>query len=261
MKRLLMVLALTIFVFAGCDDASIERPQETTAPAPETKSTHSEAETEQITDNAGTGTSPEIDERELSYENENIRVRIACPVISGMLDTGLQKKINDGIYGELEQRAASLEQDAAENNEKAFRYYLESRTFAGRSDDQIISVRAYIEFYAGGANTGSDYIFINVLNTRPGKELAFADLFLPDANYIGAVNAKIIELIENDPFGSDYWFSAVAEDQWYYLTDTHLVIVFPRYEIAAGAGGEPEFAIPLRELTDILIPELRQHSE
>jgi hypothetical protein len=231
-------------------------PPEDTTPTP----TDSEPEAAQTTVSAGSAAVPEIAERELGYDNENIRVRIACPVISGMQDAELQKKINYGIYAALEERASSLENDAAENDTKAFKYYLESKFSAGRIDGKIVSVRVYIEFYAGGANTGSDYMFINLMNTQPGKELALADLFLPEADYTGAVNAKINALIENDRNGSDYWFSTVADGQWYYLTDTHLVIVFPRYEIAAGAGGEPEFAIKLEELSDILIPELRQNA-
>ena len=101
-------------------------------------------------------------------------------------------------------------------------------------------------------------MFINVINTKDAAQPTLADLFTEGVDYTTAINNEINTIIQNDDFMAESVnFETVSPTQWYYLTDTSLVIMFPRYEIAAGVIGEPEFIIPLENLTRILIPEVK----
>jgi hypothetical protein len=199
-----------------------------------------------------------ITERTLVYSNDYIYVNIRYPEISGMADEAAQSGINEQVYANLQDKAheieSSSEEDAASSPHAE--YSIDSNYQIKRNDGGILSIRINISYYNGGANTGSDCAFINVINTNPAQQPALENLFAPGADYTTVLNERISTLIAADPYGSDYNFESVSSSQWYYLTDTSLVIVFERYTIAPGAAGEPEFAIPLSELSDILIPEL-----
>lgn len=52
-------------------------------------------------------------------------------------------------------------------------------------------------------------------------------------------------------------FQGIRDSQGFYLQDENLVIVFPKYEIAPGATGIPEFVIPLADLKDLLNENLQ----
>lgn len=194
--------------------------------------------------------------QELKYENEYIEVNILYPEISGMLDTALQEEINSDIRVKLEQRVDSMEERARSEEDAGFSYYIDAGFAVLRNDGTYLSVRESISYYGGGASSDFDSIFINIRNSLPGQRLALEGLFLPGTDYKSVINLKLKDMITADPYGSDYSFSPVTDGQWFYLKESELVIVYPRYDIAPGMDGEPEFAIPLFELGDILIPEL-----
>lgn len=195
-----------------------------------------------------------ITERTLVYSNDYIYVNIRYPEISGMADTALQSDINEQVYAYLQDKAHDIEsssQEDAESDPHA-EYSLDSNYQIKRNDGGILSIRININYYNGGASTGSDCDFINVINTNPAQHPVLEDLFAPGVDYTTALNERISAVIAADPYGSDFNFESVSSSQWYYLTDTSLVIVFQRYSIAPGAVGEPEFSIPLAELSAIL---------
>ena len=204
---------------------------------------------------------PVISEKEIVYSNGDVNVSMVCPEISGMKDQSVQRSINKEIYETLSDMAKSVEEKSKEDTQLQGQhplYDISAIYRVQRNDGVVLSIQISISTYTGGANTGSDSMFINVINTKDAAQPTLAVLFTEGVDYTTAINNEINTIIQNDDFMAESVnFETVSPTQWYYLTDTSLVIMFPRYEIAAGVIGEPEFIIPLENLTRILIPEVK----
>jgi hypothetical protein len=196
--------------------------------------------------------------RSLVYSNEYIYVNVRYPEISGMADGAAQSGINSQVYAYLQDMAHDIEAGYKINNpdESFGTYTMESEYEVERNDGGILSIRINTIYYNGGASTGSDCAFINVVNTNPVQQPTLAGLFAPGTDYTTVLNQRVSAMIAADADSEVYDFSGISASQWYYLTDTALVLVFEQYAIAPGADGEPEFAIPLAELADMLNPDI-----
>ena len=206
-------------------------------------------------------TMPRVVIEHQAYNNPNMQVDVAYPRITGMADSVLEALLNHYIKSRLENLAQLLEQrsvEEADQRGEVRQFDLFAAALVNRNDGCILSLSVRIGYYAGGASSGSDSFFINVINEVPGRQVRIGELFLPESDYISLLNARVAAWLAADPWlGQDNTFTTIGEDQWFYLTDSSLVIVFPRYAIACGAAGELEFPIPLVDLEDVLIPALR----
>ncbi len=196
--------------------------------------------------------------RSLNYSNEYIYVNVRYPEISGMADGAAQSGINSQVYAYLQDMADDIEAGYKINNpdESFGTYTMETDYEVERNDGGILSIRINTIYYNGGASTATDCAFINVVNTTPVQQPALAGLFAPGTDYTTVLNQRISAMIAADEDMEVYDFRGISSSQWYYLTDTALVIVFGQYSIAPGADGEPEFAIPLAELAGTLNPDI-----
>lgn len=200
---------------------------------------------------------PVVGEAVQQSENGAMERDIRCPDISGMQDEAMQAEVNKKTFDGLKAMADGLEARAAQDTDRPMNYYMNSGFAVGRNDGTLLSISVSIEYYAGGANVGTDARYINILNTKPAKELKLSDLFAAGTDYISKLNALIKGQIAASPeMSQDMTFSTVADDQSFYLTGTELVITFPSYSIAPGAYGMPEFRIPLSAIGGMLIPGL-----
>lgn len=139
-----------------------------------------------------------------------------------------------------------------------YKPYLSARTASFEFD---------IYLNTGGAHPNAFYRTL-VLD-KQGKEVALADLFVPEAPYLERLSSEsytrvLAELGERA--GSE-----VTPDmeetvrigtspspealQFFYLTDDALHLLFPPYQVASYAAGSFDIAIPLTALADILNPE------
>jgi hypothetical protein len=197
-----------------------------------------------------------VSERRLVYSNAHIDVDIAYPEIAGMEDALAQGNVNSQVGAHFKSKADEIEAQSEEDDAYGphSAYFIETRFETRRNDGFILSILLSTTYYEGGANTGSDVGFINIINTDPAQQPVLKELFAEGADYASVLDGKIRAIIAAgpDPDGIDY--TSVTNAYGYYLTDTDLVVVFERYTIAAGAYGEPEFEIPLDDLADILIP-------
>jgi hypothetical protein len=273
MKKLSIAFAAMTILLAGCVNIiPLDAPTETPAPAPsatEPEPTPEPEPTVAVTpepsvtipteqpDVSEPVLLPQVSERIIQYENEYIRVDIHVPEISGMRSAALQGHVNDHAYTEMEELAARSEEDAREDAMSPGQYYINSGFTVYRNDGDFLSICERVEYYSGGANVGKKIIVFNLKNSEPGVWMLLEDLFVPGTDYIDEINEEVDALIAADPHGADYSFSTVYFDSWFYITDTELVIAFPPYEIAPGAYGEIDMAIPLSNFGDMLIPELR----
>jgi hypothetical protein len=203
---------------------------------------------------------PYVHARTLDYSNDYIDVNISYPEISGMRDEETQRTINDRVYSDLKSRAESIEaqaREAAQESRLRVVYSMDGGFSVERNDGEVLSVQIDISTYQGGANVTTDSAFINVINAEEAIQPSFFELFVTGADYKSVINEKIRAQIAGNPEKELFDFTTVSFDQWYYLTDTALVVVFPRYAITPGVYGEPEFVIPFDEISDILIPSVQ----
>jgi|GEM_PF-2146036 len=191
----------------------------------------------------------------LRYSNEYINVDVSYPVISGLADEAMQRDLNARIFSDLKSAAERIEADSRGCGE-AQQYYYEARFEVMRNDGAILSIREETCYWDGGAQETAGSMFINCLNTMPGRALSLPDLFLSGADYAGRLNGAIEKAIGSGPDADDYSFSGVSGETGFYIGADALGIVFEMCSIAPSTMGEPEFRVPLSELQDMLIPQI-----
>lgn len=196
-----------------------------------------------------------VNTRVNNYSTPYINVNIHCPEISGMKDSMMQSGINMGVYGYLTDRAVILK-NASIQSELDYgahpAYIFETDFDVMRNDGAILSILINIMYFEGGAHPANETATINAVNSNPGDQLVLQDLFIPGTDYVADLNGEISLIIATDPATSaDYWFATVEANQGFYLTDTHLVILFDAYTIAPGAMGAPRFNIPYTSLVNL----------
>jgi len=189
------------------------------------------------------------------YANPHISVNVHCPEISGMQDTLMQNGINTGVYGFLTGNASALEQQSIQD-ETNFgphaAYSYETSFSVMRNDGHLLSILMTISSYEGGAHPSSTFATINAVNSNPGDQWVLSDLFNPGTDYVTQINGEINALIAADAaMNGTLWFSSIDANHAFYLTDTHLVMLFEPYSIAPGAYGAPTFEIPLSHLSGL----------
>ena len=190
-----------------------------------------------------------------TYANAYISVNIHCPEISGMQDGAMQNGINSGVSGFLTGSANALEQLSVQEEADYGAhppYSYETSFTVMRNDGHLLSIMMEIQSYEGGAHPAYTFATINAVNSNPGEQWSLADLFVSGADYVAEINSEISAMIAADASMSGaFWFSSINANQAYYLTDTHLVILFEPYSIAPGAYGAPKFEIPFGHLPSL----------
>ena len=111
-------------------------------------------------------------------------------------------------------------------------------------------------FYAdGAAHPGLNSQTLNY-DLGQGKELALADLFLPNANYLEEISKYCIAELSKQPF-FDGPFSEGAQPtlenyrNWN-ITPDGLVITFDEYQVAPYAAGPQKVIVPYNELQAVI---------
>lgn len=269
---IVVIILVLLLVLPGCIIIRTGGPGPSASPAlytPEGSSTKLPEPSPSVSTSPSASPTPAspapltVNQRRVSEDNRYIKIDVVYPQISGMQDTGLQGVVNDAAKGEMEK----LIKDMQDESEKYYhdcladgstfcKYSLTAELDVHANDGTLLSLAIRMGEFCGGASSSDDSVFINVLNTKPGRTLTLGSIFTDSAKGFQRVNAQIADAIARDTQG--YYFSdspAAASDQTgFYLTPADLVVVFKQYDIAAGAAGEPEFHIPLSSLADILIP-------
>lgn len=125
--------------------------------------------------------------------------------------------------------------------------------------EDLWSFKFDFDFYSdGAAHPGLNSITLNY-DLGQGKELALADLFLPNADYLGAISKYCIAELSKQPF-FDSGFSDGAQPtlenyrNWN-ITPDGLMITFDEYQVAPYAAGPQTVLVPYSELKGILNPQ------
>lgn len=131
--------------------------------------------------------------------------------------------------------------------------------------DNILSIRIDTTISMGGSDSFSKFYHIN---KKTDEIVTLSSLFKEDADYVTIISDNIKkqmqERMDQDDnveyfLTTDEWlteddvFTKIKEDQNFYINDEgKLVIVFDKYEVAAGYMGIQEFTIPTGVLSGIL---------
>jgi Protein of unknown function (DUF3298) len=114
-------------------------------------------------------------------------------------------------------------------------------------------------FYSdGAAHPGLNSLTLNY-DLGQGRELALADLFLPNTNYLEAISKYCIAELSKQPF-FDGPFSEGAQPtpenyrNWN-ITSDGLMITFDEYQVAPYAAGPQKVVVPYSELQALINPQ------
>lgn len=179
-----------------------------------------------------------------------LTVKISVPVISGMLDTSYQDKLNASIeakatkeIGELKALAAD-DKKSAEENDYPFHAYELNVTYELKADGStaakgIVSFTVSTYEYTGGAHGGTAVEGYNIVNSQKAVELTLEQA-LGDGGFAAANSAVRYTISKNpDNFFPDAMTTfKIDADHTYFVDSKGIVnLVFQQYEIAPYAGG------------------------
>lgn len=125
--------------------------------------------------------------------------------------------------------------------------------------DELWSFKFDFSFYSdGAAHPGLNSLTLNY-DLGQGKELALADLFLPNSNYLEVIsNYSIAELSKQPFFDSSFSTGAGPTPENYRnwnITPESLLITFDEYQVAPYAAGPQKVMVPYSELRALINPQ------
>lgn len=205
--------------------------------------------------------------KEIKSEIKLVKYNVRIPNVQRLKDAVYQEQLNYIIISQAMKDIKNVETKAEELATKAEKEGREFRPFEiyidfdVKSNDSILSFAVTTYAMTGGAN-GNTRVDCYNIDTKQSKRVELKDLFKSDTDYKAIINKEISAQIEAQKqqenksyFEGDEGFKTVSDFQGYYIKDGNLVVVFPRYSIAPGHMGTPEFKIPLESLSDILQAE------
>ena len=114
-------------------------------------------------------------------------------------------------------------------------------------------------FYSDGAAHPGLYSITSNYDLGQGRELALADLFLPNTNYLETIaNYCVTELSKLPGFDGPFAEGAKPTSENYRnwnITQEGLLITFDMYQVMPGASGPQQVLVPYSELRGLINPE------
>lgn len=183
------------------------------------------------------------------YHSPEAEITARVPQLAGAHDLGWQEHFNEVMRQAVHELTASV-LEAAEQS-KELESFLWTFPYHGHIDFELklnqgglLSIVLETYTFTGGAHGMVYRSYINV-DLMTGQEISFWDLFDTEGELARAVDV-INERIAQEPewyFIDQFTPGLFAEEQGFYLTDSHAVICFEVYEIAPYAAGIQEFAV------------------
>lgn len=195
-----------------------------------------------------------IQEQVLTSKTGILDTSIHVPQLAGMLDTHYQEQLNDILMSHAQKDLAYWEQEASNASEQAaadgytyqpYELYISYELKSDGADNGIVSLVITTEGFTGGTSMPRVDTY-TIRNLNEAARVTLPELF--GANYQAAIDAQIRKVMNANPdqyFAED--FSGINEEQAFYIENHEAVIVFPKYSIAPGYVGVPEFRIALND--------------
>ena len=134
------------------------------------------------------------------------------------------------------------------------------------ANENLIFFDIVRSIYTGG--TGQAFVVGYIFDRRNGAELAIPDLFVDDS-YLERLSAltreALAERVSKEELASDVeWVESgtapTAEnfDNILFREDGTVLVMFDKYQVAAGVAGVVEVSLPVAAIADLLKPEIRR---
>lgn len=195
-----------------------------------------------------------ITSKQINAKDKLTEVDLKIPVVSGLKDLNLQKKINYMFEKDAMSFKNEIEEMAKEYSEDCKKYDISMSAYSAVINYKVLSkdnnlLSMYVDYYqyTGGAHGNTVRKSYNIdLNT--GKVLDLKDIFKGNLDYKSIIDKAIKNEISKNPaayFSEDC--KGILDNQCFAIENGNLVIYFQQYEIAPYASGIPQFNIPLSD--------------
>ena len=195
-----------------------------------------------------------VSDLKICEEHEAINIDMVIPVIEGMKDKQVEKKINQLIQEyaynfkeELQIGSEEYLKGAKKEGWRIGKYQALSCYIVHYQSKNVLSVSVFYYRYTLGAH-GHTLQKVYNLNLQNGEIISLPVLLKDMEDYKKIINREIKKQIKLNPqiyFDNGEIFKTISDDQTFYIIEDRIVIFFGLYEIAPYACGIKYFNIPL----------------
>lgn len=195
--------------------------------------------------------------------NEYVEFHVKVPRIEGLKDKAYQEQLNASIKSSAAKEIKNIQEEAekfaldCKEQGWEFRPYQLTIDYDVKSKDQVLSL--VVTTYASTGGTGNPIVDCYNIDIEESKSIELKDLFKDDVDYKDLLNKGIknqIAVQQKDEdkvyFEGDMGFQTISDAQSFYVEHGNLAIAFPKYSIAPGYMGTPEFKVSLKALGESL---------
>lgn len=173
---------------------------------------------------------------------------IYYPVLTGLSDSAVEKKINDNLYKNFVESRGDLKK---EDN------FSVEDSFTGKVINNLLLVNRLGYDYSFGAAHGMPINDYYLYNLKTGDTFGLKDLFRKNSNYVDVLSKIVTKNINadkknNESMYFDDTFKSISDNQYFYVDENNLYLYFYPYDIAPYAAGFPEFKIPFNSIGSII---------
>jgi len=261
---LTLAVLISLLGLAGCQPIQ-PLPGGGDAPATATTPVHTETFDASKYENVWVLAIEEIDNEERSL------LRVSYPVteqdaINARMEAVTQEFVDEYRAIAAETEAAYQEYKKETGKEAAtFVTHYRQHFDVSIANENLIFFDLVRSIYTGG--TGNIYVVGYIFDRRTGAELTIPDLFVDDSylNRLSDLTREVLaERISKEELASDLqWVedgtAPTAEnfDNIFIRGDGTVLVMFDKYQVAAGVEGVVEVELPLAAMADLLKPEIR----
>ncbi len=195
-----------------------------------------------------------VSDLKICEEHEAINIDMVIPVIEGMEDKQVEKKINQLIQEyaynfkeELQIGSEEYLKGAKKEGWRIGKYQALSCYIVHYQSKNVLSVSVFYYRYTLGAH-GHTLQKVYNLNLQNGEIISLPVLLKDMEDYKKIINREIKKQIKLNPqiyFDNGEIFKTISDDQTFYIIEDRIVIFFGLYEIAPYSSGIRYFKIPL----------------
>ncbi|BBB91451.1 MAG TPA: DUF3298 domain-containing protein [Methylomusa anaerophila] len=172
------------------------------------------------------------------------------PHIEDLPDSAVQNQLNQYFQQELDRFTGSVEGSGAS---------VQVDYRVGFNKNNILSLTVTEFVSPPRAAHPMTYLKAFTVNLKTGRLYQFSELFSPDSDYRSRINAIIHKQINEKQITFITPYDGIKESgQEFYLTPAALVVYYQLYEYTPYVYGFLKFPIPLADIADLLMPEVRQ---
>ncbi|NLL70484.1 MAG: DUF3298 and DUF4163 domain-containing protein [Epulopiscium sp.] len=200
--------------------------------------------------------------KKITSTEDGLVLDICIPVIEGFTDIKFQKKLNDTIEKQIMKDKKDMEQEVKKYLHDAKKQDLKISPYKLQVDYDIKSSGDILSFTittgVSYGNNSMERVDSYNIDEKGNQLLQLKDLFKEGSDYKKIIVAEIEKQIKAQEdnkvvyFKGNKGYKNISATQAFYIQGDSVVITFPKYSIAPGFMGTPEFKIPFSMLKDLL---------